>query len=87
VPAQLLKSTRPTPGSRSQQLLQTQQPSDPQSQQGGFSAHKDIKPTLLIKVRAEVSAISSTERSEEQMGWMLGLGAGGRGAPGSVMLG
>ena len=87
MPAQLLKSTRPTPGSRSQQLLQTQQPSAPQSQQGGFSAHKEIKLTLLNKVRAEVGAVSSTEGSEERMGRMLGLGAGGRGAPGSAMSG
>ncbi|XP_075571415.1 zinc finger CCCH domain-containing protein 18 isoform X3 [Pelecanus crispus] len=48
-PAQLLKSAKPTQGSKSQQLLQTQQPSAPQSQQGGFSAHKEIKLTLLNK--------------------------------------
>lgn len=52
VPAQLLKSAKPTQGSKSQQLLQTQQPSAPQSQQGGFSAHKEIKLTLLNKVGA-----------------------------------
>ncbi|XP_033929260.1 zinc finger CCCH domain-containing protein 18-like isoform X5 [Melopsittacus undulatus] len=49
VPAQLLKSAKPTQGSKSQQLLQTQQPSAPQSQQGSFSTHKEIKLTLLNK--------------------------------------
>ncbi|KAM9510085.1 zinc finger CCCH domain-containing protein 18-like isoform 2-T2 [Guaruba guarouba] len=49
VPAQLLKSAKPTQGSKSQQLLQTQEPSAPQSQQGGFSTHKEIKLTLLNK--------------------------------------
>lgn len=58
VPAQLLKSAKPTQGSKSQQVLQTQQPSAPQSQQGGFSAHKEIKLTLLNKVRGGVGAIS-----------------------------
>lgn len=49
VPAQLLKSAKPTPGSKSQQVPQGQQPSAPQAQQGGFSGHKEIKLTLLNK--------------------------------------
>uniref|UniRef100_A0A8D2MU16 C3H1-type domain-containing protein n=1 Tax=Zonotrichia albicollis TaxID=44394 RepID=A0A8D2MU16_ZONAL len=49
VPAQLLKSAKPTPGSKSQQLPQGQQPSAPQAQQGSFSGHKEIKLTLLNK--------------------------------------
>lgn len=48
VPAQL-KSAKPTQGGKSQQLLQAQQPTAPQAQQGGFSAHKEIKLTLLNK--------------------------------------
>lgn len=50
VPAQLLKSAKPTPGSKSQQPPQGQQPSAPQAQQGSFSGHKEIKLTLLNKV-------------------------------------
>lgn len=84
VPAQLLKSAKPTQGSKSQQLLQTQQPSAPQSQQGGFSAHKEIKLTLLNKVRGRVGAVPPCWGSEERMRWILRLRAGGKGAPGSV---
>lgn len=54
VPAQL-KSAKPTQGGKSQQLLQAQQPTAPQAQQGGFSAHKEIKLTLLNKVRGGVA--------------------------------
>lgn len=50
MPTQLLKSAKPTPGSKSQQLPQGQQPSAPQAQQGSFSGHKEIKLTLLNKV-------------------------------------
>lgn len=50
MPAQLLKSAKPTPGSKSQQPPQGQQPSAPQAQQGSFSGHKEIKLTLLNKV-------------------------------------
>ncbi|KYO43066.1 zinc finger CCCH domain-containing protein 18 isoform D [Alligator mississippiensis] len=48
-PAQAPKSAKPAPGSKSQQLLPSQQPAAPQAQQGGFSAHKEIKLTLLNK--------------------------------------
>lgn len=72
VPAQLLKSAKPTQGSKSQQVLQTQQPSAPQSQQGGFSAHKEIKLTLLNKVRGGVGAIPSAGGSVEADGMDTG---------------
>lgn len=77
VPAQL-KAAKPTQGGKSQQLLQAQQPTAPQAQQGGFSAHKEIKLTLLNKVRAGVAAVPCAQGSE---GW--GPAAGPRAGKGS----
>lgn len=73
VPTQLLKSSKPTQGSKSQQLLQSQQPSAPQSQQGGFSAHKEIKLTLLNKVRGGVGAFPPTSGDPGVAGVDAGL--------------
>lgn len=87
VPAQLLKSAKPTPGSKSQQVPQGQQPSAPQAQQGGFSGHKEIKLTLLNKVTFPAgwhSLLAGIPCSQGQQG---GMDPGGRGAPGSALLG
>lgn len=80
-PAQLLKSAKPTPGSKSQQVPQGQQPSAPQAQQGGFSGHKEIKLTLLNKVTFPAGWHSLLP------GAAGGMDPGGRGAPGSALLG
>lgn len=73
--AQLLKSAKPAQGSKSQQLLQPQQPAAPQAQQGGFSAHKEIKLTLLNKVRGAGGAIPSAPGVRGADGAALGLQA------------
>lgn len=78
--AQLLKSAKLAQGSKSQQLLQPQQPAAPQAQQGGF-AHKEIKLTLLNKVRGGTPGVRGAD------GAVLGLQAGRRGAAGSVLSG
>lgn len=58
--AQLLKSAKLAQGSKSQQLLQPQQPAAPQAQQGGF-AHKEIKLTLLNKVRGGTPGVRGAD--------------------------
>lgn len=78
MPAQLLKSAKPTPGSKSQQVPQGQQPSAPQVQQGGFSGHKEIKLTLLNKVTFPAgwhSLLAGIPCSQgQQGGWILAGG-------------
>lgn len=50
-PVQPPKPAKPTPGSKTQHPPPVQQPQPPQPQPAGFSAHKEIKLTLLNKVR------------------------------------
>lgn len=79
-PAQAPKSAKPAPGSKSQQLLPSQQPAAPQAQQGGFSAHKEIKLTLLNKVSTQAcSPLGNSWRGgqDQHLGLWAGVEHGG----------